>query len=175
MTHEKLVQISIEATNEVFNTMLALEVSPGEARVERSALAPTAGILSFIGLAGAWAGTGSIACSATFACRISGALLMTEYDAVNEEVLDAVAEVTNMIIGNVKTLLEQELGPMGLSIPTVIYGRNFSSRTNSPGSWIVVPFKCGEDEMQVQLCLVPQREAAPPTRYAATDFAVPVL
>ena len=33
-------------------------------------------------------------------------MLMTESTAVNEEVLDAVAEMTNMIIGSVKTDLE---------------------------------------------------------------------
>ena len=52
-------------------------------------------------------------------------MLMTEASAVNEEVLDAMAELTNMVIGNVKTKLESQLGPLGLSIPTVVYGRNF--------------------------------------------------
>ena len=40
------------------------------------------------------------------ACRICAAMLMTEAPAVNEDVLDAVAELTNMIIGSVKTDLE---------------------------------------------------------------------
>jgi chemotaxis protein CheX len=44
---------------------------------------------------------------------------MTEASSVDEDVLDAVAEITNMIIGSVKTDLEGELGPLGLSIPTV--------------------------------------------------------
>ena len=56
-------------------------------------------------------------------------LLITEYAAINEDVLDSVAEVTNMIIGNVKTALEDRLGAMGLSTPTVIYGRNFQTRS----------------------------------------------
>ena len=48
--------------------------------------------------------------------------------------LDAVAEVTNMIIGNVKTVLESRLGAMGLSTPTVIYGRNFqTAQLRQPG------------------------------------------
>src|SRR3546814_14068538 len=58
----------------------------------------------------------------------SDLMMMAEYDAVNDEVLDAMAEVTNMIIGNVKTALEERIGCMGLSIPTVIYGRNFTYR-----------------------------------------------
>ena len=54
---------------------------------------------------------------------------MTESPAVNEEVLDAVGELTNMIIGNVKTVAEAIVGPLNLSVPTVIYGRNFTSRS----------------------------------------------
>jgi chemotaxis protein CheX len=84
--------------------------------------------------------------------------MMTEYDAVNDEVLDAVAEITNMIIGNVKTALEERLGPMGLSIPTVIYGRNFSSRAVGKQNWTVVPFHAGSERLEVQLCLAPSRD-----------------
>ncbi len=56
-------------------------------------------------------------------------MLMTEAPSVNEDVLDAVAELTNMIIGSVKTDLESQLGPLGLSIPTVVFGRNFRTRS----------------------------------------------
>ena len=85
--------------------------------------------------------------------------MMCEYTSVNEEVLDAVAEVTNMIMGNVKTSLEEDLGAMGLSIPTVVYGRNFSSRTVGKQEWSVVPFKVGTEDLEVQVCLAPGREA----------------
>ena len=42
---------------------------------------------------------------------------------MNEEVLDAMAQLTNMIVGSVKVELESKLGPLGLSVPTVVYGR----------------------------------------------------
>ena len=71
---------------------------------------------------------GSISCTPALACRICSQMLMTESTAVDEEVLDAVAELTNMIIGSVKTDLEQHLGPLGLSIPTVVFGRNFKNQ-----------------------------------------------
>ena len=67
--------------------------------------------------------------------------MMSEYSSVTDEVLDAVAELTNMIIGNLKTALEEHLGPMGLSIPTVIHGRNFTSRTVGTQDWTIVPFR----------------------------------
>jgi chemotaxis protein CheX len=175
MNTERIVEITVAASKEVFETMLGMEVTPGEPRLERSDLSPSGGVLACVGLAGAWAGTGSIACDANFACRISGQFLMTQYESVNEGVLDAIAEITNMIIGNVKTALEAELGPMGLSIPTVIYGRNFASRTTSPGSVVVVPFMCEGEEMRVQICLVAQRETVHSPRALAVEFCVPVI
>jgi chemotaxis protein CheX len=67
-----------------------------------------------------------------------------------------------MIIGNVKTSIEERLGPMGLSIPTVIYGRNFSSRTVGKQNWTVVPFHLGEERLEIQLCLAPNRDGSRP-------------
>jgi chemotaxis protein CheX len=58
----------------------------------------------------------------------------------------------------VKTQLEEELGPMGLSIPTVIYGRNFTTRSVGRSEWIVVPFECLSERVEVHLCLVPSKE-----------------
>ena len=81
--------------------------------VEKEEAAPASGVVSLIGLAGAWVGSGSLSCSADFACKIASQLLMTEYTADHEDVLDAVAEVTNMIIGNVKTALEKPPGSDG--------------------------------------------------------------
>jgi chemotaxis protein CheX len=132
-----------------------MELTAGESYVDTAGLLSSNGVVSFIGLAGDWAGTGTIHCSPTFACSMAGALMMSEYAAVDEEVLDAVAEVTNMIIGNVKTALEERLGPMGLSIPTVVFGRNFTSRTVGKQEWSVVPFSCGDERLEVQVCLAP--------------------
>jgi chemotaxis protein CheX len=76
-------------------------------------------------------------------------------DSVNEDVLDAVAEVSNMIIGNVKTFLEDRLGSMALSIPTVVFGRNYQTRSAHVLQWTVVPFRSGGEIMEVRFCLMP--------------------
>jgi len=67
-----------------------------------------------------------------------------------------------MVIGNVKTLLEEDLGPMGLSIPTVIFGRNFASRTVGTFEWTVVPFLFDGERIIIQICLAPQKNAIKP-------------
>ena len=153
MNQELLVKSVVSAATDVFSMMLGLEITPGKAFIEKSAPTETERVVALIGLAGTWIGTGMISCSPEFACKISSLMLMTELDSVSEDVLDAMAEMANMIFGNVKTELEEQLGGLGLSIPTVIFGRNFATRSVGQQSWIVVPIQAGEDVMELKICL----------------------
>jgi chemotaxis protein CheX len=168
ITHDDMVNMVRQAAAEVFTTMLAMDPEPGDAYMNSTASVKSNGVVSLVGLAGGWVGTGSISCTPQCACHLAGQLMMSEYDAINDEVLDAMAEVTNMIIGNVKTLLEERLGPLGLSIPTVIYGRNFSSRTVGQQDWTIVPFMAGGETIEIQLCLAPNKDVSRP-RPAVAD------
>jgi len=161
LSHDEIAEAIQTAAHEVFATMLGIEIMSHARMTEQTvAAAPSGGVVSLIGLAGAWAGTGSLSCTAHFACKMSSQFLMTELPAVDEEVLDAVAEITNMIIGNVKTMLELKVGSMGLSTPPVIFGRNFQTRSARIHDWTVVRFTCGEDQFYVQLCLAPNRDGS---------------
>lgn len=150
-----LVEAITQSAVQVFSTMLEAEIVPGPTSIELTPPEANDGVLSFIGLAGSWAGAGSISCSPSLACRVCDRMLMTETTSVNDEVLDAVAELTNMIIGGVKTDLEATLGPLGLSIPTVVYGRNFKAKGAGNAEWIVAPFFWDGEQLVVKLCLAP--------------------
>lgn len=158
MTHEKIVSYIRTSTHDVFSTMLGLELSDGEPYIKEEAPAPTDGVLALVGLAGRWAGSGTFSCTVQSAIRLASQLLMQPYEAIDEEVLDAIGEITNMVLGNVKTMLEEELGPMGLSIPTVIYGRNFTTRSIGRSKWTVVPFHMADEVIEVHLCLAPSKD-----------------
>lgn len=151
---EELAQIIRGSTEAVFSTMLQLAAEPETPRKETGNAGPVDGVIALVGIAGPWTGTGHIFVSPGFACRLAGALLATEYAAVDADVLDAVAEVANMIVGNVKTCLEEQLGPLALSVPTVIYGRNYQTRTSHVQDWLVVPFRCEGEVMEVRFCLM---------------------
>ena len=160
--HETIIRFVSSAAGEVFSTMVGLEILPGSARIDKTPPAIADGVFSIVGLAGPWTGAGCLSCSATFARRICSQFLMSEAESVNEEVLDSVGEVTNMIIGNFKTMVEERVGLLGLSIPTVIYGRNFSSRTVGQSDWTVVPFECDGETLEIRVCLAPSKDGAPP-------------
>lgn len=160
MQNEELVQHILDATQSVFSTMLGLEAVAGPARISQSGVGASHGVAALVGMAGTWIGTGSVDCSAAMACRIAGAMLGSEYPAVTDDVLDAMAEVGNMIIGNVKSSVEAVVGPMNLSIPTVVYGQNFTTRSQKRDQWTTVPFTCEGGEFLVQVMLVPNSQQA---------------
>jgi chemotaxis protein CheX len=153
--HDRIVDSIRLSAAQVFSTMLGLELGKGEAFTDSAPPHTSDGVVSFIGLAGRWVGTGSLSCSGNLGCRLCELFLSTSPTAVNEEVLDAVAELTNIIIGNVKTDLEPHLGALCLSIPTVIFGRNFRTKTARNAEWSAVQFNLDGEPLVVKLCLAP--------------------
>lgn len=158
MKREEIVQAVQSATAEVFSTMLGIELGIGNTHIDCSSPAVDEGVMAFVGIAGPWVGSGVISCSATFACRLCELFLMSEATSVNEEVLDAVGEIANMVIGNFKTAAEAVVGGLGLSVPTVIYGKKFTSKSVGTTEWIVMPFSFGEEVFEVRLWFAPAAE-----------------
>lgn len=157
---ESIANAICQCTGQVFSTMLATEITPGVPVIEATTPEANDGVVALIGVAGPWTGTGSLSCSPRLACRICSQMLMTESLSVDEEVLDAVAELTNMIVGGVKTELEVALGPLGISIPTVVFGKNFKTKSAIHGEWVVVRFQWEGEPLEVKLCLARNEKAA---------------
>jgi chemotaxis protein CheX len=158
LDHAKVTDAVRVATREVFSMMMGMEVEAEAAYEEANSTGNVDGVVALIGLAGQWTGGGVVQCDAPLARKFYASLLMTECDpstdGISEEVLDAVAEIANMIIGNVKNAMERDLGPIGLGIPSVVYGRNFTTRS-AGSNWIVNPFVCDGGRLLVKFCLTP--------------------
>ena len=162
MNRDEIAKAICSATKEVFTTMLDLPIGSGDLQAEASATSRASGIVALLGLAGEWVGTGRISCSPEFGCKMASQLLMQSFTAVNEEVLDAVGEVANIIIGNVKNALEERLGNLSLSTPTVIYGHNFEARNVGVRERIDINFASDDDLLSVQLSISPATSKASP-------------
>lgn len=167
----KVVAAIRNAAEEVFSTMLGLELTAGEAYRRSSKPEPADGVVALIGLTGKWVGTGSISCTGEFACAISGQLVASEFASIDQEVLDAMGEITNMIVGSFKNALEPEVGPLSMSIPVVVFGHNFTAASIHSADWVVVPFTSGNERMIVKVCLAPQ--SGQPQR-RSTDIHTPL-
>jgi chemotaxis protein CheX len=158
---------------EVFSTMLTGDIEFEQLAKEYVTPEVSDGVVSFIGIAGTWTGTGSLTCSPAAACRVCSQMLLADYTSVTEEVLDAVAELTNMIVGNLKSDLERHLGPLGLSIPTVVFGRNFKTKC-ATAEWIVERFRWEGDEILLRVSLRPNEKASVPVPHMGDACALDV-
>ena len=147
-----------QAAESVFSMMLGLrvQIQPHQTVDQPD---PVNGVVALLGFTGPWAGTGVVYCDERFACKIGSAMLMTEVTEINGDVLDGLGEVANMILGNLKESLEPHTGPLGLSVPTVVYGKNFSTRSAIKAAWTLVPFKSGDDgRFEVRVCMQQRQE-----------------
>lgn len=160
MNETTIPNLLVENARKVFSVMLGMEIEPQEPFSEAYLEGPEGGVVSLIGMVGPWTGSGSICCSSEVACAISGRMLMAEYDQVNEDVLDAIGEITNMIIGNFKDEAEELLGTMALNTPTVVYGRNFRARSLAGTLWTTVPMKTEVGIVEVKVCMAPAQVAS---------------
>lgn len=166
MNKEQVADSVKRAAIEVLTTMLSIDSQANDMYTENLALGEAEGVVSFIGLTGKYAGTGGLQCTSDAARHLASKFLMNEFAAVNEEVLDAFGELTNMIIGSFKNDMESVIGPMGMSIPTVIYGRNFTTRSLGHEEWVVVPFDCAGHKLEVKVCLKAQNPGTEATHQA---------
>ena len=159
MTEPEVFCAIRESTAAVFSTMVGLEISPGDP-VQQDDPPPLNGVMALLGFTGDWVGTGVLYCHERLACRLSSAMLMTQIVEVNNDVLDGIGELANMVIGNVKDRLESIVGALAMSVPTVVYGRNFQTRATVHRKWLIVPFQIGDDTLEVRLCLSPKAKPA---------------
>ena len=130
----------IAGLEEVFSTML-------NCKVERSgldlmegtqALYPISGI---IGVSGRGVGTVVLSLQPSVAIKAASIMLMEdELTEVNNDVLDAVGELTNMICGDAKAKLAQY--QLNISLPNILSGKNCWLHFPKNSHPITIPFKC---------------------------------
>ncbi len=158
--HELLVESVTSATSEVFSMMLDMQVDYtgllNDLRPSES------GLISLVGITGDWGGSGSFCCPPGLATLLFSRMLGAEPNeskGIDDEVLDVVAEVTNMMIGNVKNALEVVTGPLAISVPTVIHGRNFQFRNASGLRGVAMGFSVEGHRFEVRIALAPTSDS----------------
>jgi chemotaxis protein CheX len=156
---ERLTGLLAASAEMVFNVMLQENPIPKTPVTNADGDVLHDGIISFIGLAGEWSGTGSVLCSGAAALAIASRLLLIEAQAVDQEVLDAVGEITNMIFGNFKDCVESYFGALSLSTPSVIYGRHVRARDLPSALTAMAAVECQGEPIELKVCLSPTRKA----------------
>ena len=142
----------IESTQEIFSSMIMLEVSPGEP-FKRNDDRLKDSISGIIGLAGATKGLLAIHLPKATALTVTTAFLGMEVGEIDENVRDAVGELANMLGGSIKSVVDPNGSDVQLSMPSAIYGEEYSVDCLADAETITVPFSFDEHHFMVELQL----------------------
>lgn len=149
---EPLLAELIHSTEEVFETMVFMPVTPGPANapVESS---PGRHVVATVAFAGHRNGFISFHASVDTANEIAGAMLGIPQEQVNGEMPDAMGEVANMIAGSLRTKMAAVEPAWTITCPSVTIGSDFATRYPSEVSELRLPFTMNGKTVAVEIIL----------------------
>ena len=149
-TFVETTQKIIEATQEIFSSMIMLEVVPGEPFRRRDSTL-TNSISGLVGLAGSTKGLLAIHLSKPAALAVTTAFLGMDVEEINEDVCDAIGELANMLAGNMKTAIDPKGSEVKLSMPSAVHGEEYTVDCLADAESITVPFTFNGDDFMVEV------------------------
>ncbi len=162
---DNIVEDIVNCTNEVFSTMIPMEIKTDGSFYQKEDMIAT-DVISLVSFTGEHSGIIAVFGSKEIALKITSNMLGIEVSSIDQDVKDAMGELTNMIAGTVKNKVSETFGAMHLSVPIVIAGADLSISSsskdnkndqkistgvtcNSQNSWMMTPFSSGGDSFSV--------------------------
>jgi chemotaxis protein CheX len=152
----------IDATVEIFTTMLMMDIIAGEP-IKREKIPFASSITGMIGLAGLYKGVLAVHTPEKVAMNITSNFLGMDVEEINEDVLDAIGELTNMLGGSVKSILSDTGKDIELSIPSTISGEKYNFQIRENADLLVIPFKVDDGQqflVELQLEVQPMKDSS---------------
>jgi chemotaxis protein CheX len=143
----------LEGTISVIKTMAFVDPVPGKPYLKKDNLAK-GDISGIIGLTGKVKGSLALSFSETCITRIVSNMLGEEMTSINDDIKDAVGEITNMVSGAARKKLEGMGFLVTAAIPTVVSGKDHSIVHVLGGPSIIIPFEIPDSgPFVVDVCL----------------------
>ena len=150
----KYINPFLSATVNVLKTMAFVDVHPDKPFLKKDQVA-TGDVSGIIGLTGEATGSLSVTFNFNLIQKIMANMLGEEVEEVTNDVRDAVGELTNMISGDARRMLQQEGLQLSAAIPTIVAGKNHTIKHVVSGPVIVIPFQADSGERcSVEVSLV---------------------
>ncbi|MBF0537751.1 MAG: chemotaxis protein CheX [Nitrospirae bacterium] len=142
----------LESIVKVLSTMANTQAKPGRPFLKQESSAK-GDVTGLIGLAGQQT-KGSLAITFTEPAilHIASQMLGETFTTINNDVADAVGEITNMVTGGAKKLLSQQGYKFDLSIPSTIVGKDHIVSHKTKGPIVIVPFDTVAGKFFVEIC-----------------------
>jgi chemotaxis protein CheX len=143
-----------ESTQEIFSSMIMLEVKPGEPFNRNKSMLKDS-ISGIIGLAGNTKGLLAIHLPTSVALAVTTAFLGMDVAEIDEDVRDAIGELANMLGGSIKSAIDPKGSEIQLSMPSSISGEEYSIDCIADAEEITVPFELDGATFLVELQIAP--------------------
>ncbi len=142
----------LQGTLEVLKTMASITATPGKPCIKTSNAA-AGDISGIIGITGDATGSLAISFTEPCICQVVNSMLGENHTTINAEIIDAVGELTNVISGAARNLMEKQGIKAFAAIPTVVHGKNHSINAiyNIPS--IIIPFTTQAGPFFVDVCI----------------------
>ena len=140
----------LQATINVLSTMARMSPEPGKPTVKEDDMA-VGDITGIIGLTGAQNGSLAVSFSESCALKIVENMVGEKYSELNQEVADAVGELTNMISGDARAQLQKLGFNFSAAIPTIVRGKDHSIRhIPQGGTTLMIPFTTDDGDFYIE-------------------------
>lgn len=142
--------LTTRSVQNVFAEMLGIPVTAEAAGLEDPALTQIIGSVGFVGRANAVIHLGT---SLSFATLITAKMLGLPESEVTDEAMinDALGELSNVVVGTVKSNLCDQGWPCTLSVPSIVRGRELAVGDTRDALRRVLKFCAGEHRLLVEL------------------------
>jgi len=147
----KFIDPFISATLNVLETMAFTKAEAGKPYLKKDQIA-SGDVSGVIGLTGEVSGTFSVSYTEKSILAIVSNMLGEEIREINEEIKDAVGEITNMIAGQARQELDQLGRSLQAAIPTVIMGKNHTVTHVTAYPIIAIPFSTSNGGFTIEVC-----------------------
>jgi chemotaxis protein CheX len=142
ITGASLADAVLDSAREVFDSMIFIPIEPND---PAPVAAGEAALLATITFTGEVKGCFGLCLDQPGARAVAAAMLCMDdtEDLTENDVIDAVGEIANMVMGGIKTRLQENVRDLEISIPSVIQGRDLVNRPGEGSEYVAIPVTIG--------------------------------
>ncbi len=142
----------LEGTINVIRTMAFIEPRAGKPFLKNGDYAK-GDISGIIGIAGSVRGSFALSFSEGCIVKLVSNMLGEEISIINDDIKDAVGEITNMVSGAARQKLDQMGISLTAALPTVVTGKGHSIVHLLGGPSLVIPFETDYGPFFADVCM----------------------
>lgn len=144
----------LTATMHVLNVQANIKVMPGKIQLKQAQDLVHGDVSGIIGIVSAgFNGTVVISFPEATFLKVMSSMLGETITTLERDHLDGAGEITNMIFGQAKIVLNEKGYGVKMALPQVVSGKNHTLTSMTKGPVLIIPFESEAGNFCVEICL----------------------